>query len=213
MAAIEVIFEGIPAELHAEAKRYIVEIPAVLRMSFKNDWGADFRQKWFGARDTVKMLNMLNSLDKYLNEKCTRVTLVREAGDHYGSVWPTVKVDNETDDDFKKPNGYLKVPSGLRIGLASSYDNPETEKHWLKGEGGKSGLYTVPLGRVNTIFHEMTHKILKTDDVEFPGTDTECYGVTMCQKLRKVHSDLALNNADNWGFYLAECFKHVFGNK
>ena len=207
MSSTEVLFEGIPTALQAEARRYITEIPAVLRMSFKEKWGADYREKWFGVRDTAKLINMLCSLDKYLNEKCIRVTLVREAGDHYGSVWPTVVVDGESVDDFKKPSGYLLVPAGLRVGLASAYDNPETD------DPTKCGLYTESLQRVNTIFHEMTHKILKTDDVVFPGTTTECYGAEICQKLRKVHSDLALNNADNWGFYIAECFKHVFGSK
>ncbi len=208
MAQIEVFFENIPSNLHAEAKRYVTEIREVLRMSFTHSWGAEYRQKWFGQRDTVRVLNMLASIDKYLNEKCTRITLVREAGDHYGSVWPTIMVDNESTADYQRGDGYLRVPAGLRIGIASSYDNPETES-----KGGKSGLYTVPLQRMNTIFHEITHKVLHTDDVVYPGTNDECYGDKLCKKLSHIHPDLAINNADNWGFYLAECFKHVFGNK
>lgn len=208
MANIEVKFENVPANLQAEIKRLVVEIPAVLRMSFQNKWGADYREKWFGERDTVPLLNMLSSVDKYLNDKCTRLTFVKVAGGHYGAVWPTVVAENETVDDFKKGMGYLLVPSGQRIDLADAYITPETESSGQ--QGGESGLYTVPLQRVNTIFHEMTHKILKTDDVVFPGTNTECYGETLCKDLRTLHPSLAINNADNWGFYIAECFKKVF---
>lgn len=206
MSLIQVLFEGIPEGLQPETKRYVTEIQHVLQMSFNSNWGADLRQKWFGERDTVRMLNMLATMEKYLNGKCSRITFVREEGTHYGAVWPTVMVDNENPDDYKKGDGYLRVPSGLRIYLASSYDNPETNQG-----GDDSSLYSQSLGRVNTIFHEMTHKILRTDDVVFPGTNFECYGIPMCKKLRTIHPDLALNNADNWGFYMANCFKHVFG--
>lgn len=206
MANTKVVFTGIPNGLHKEAKRYIVEIPAVLRMSFKEKWGSKLRETWFGQKDTAKMINMLCSLDKYLNDKCTQITFVREGGDHFGSVWPTALADKEKNSDFKKPSGYLQVPSGLRIYLASSYDAPDTD------DPENTGLCTVPLQRVNTIFHEMTHKILKTDDVDYPGTNHTCYGVELCQLLRKTHADLALNNADNWGFYMAACFKQAFGS-
>jgi len=211
MANIEVKFEGVPANLQAEIKRYVVEIPAVLRMSFQSKWGADYREKWFGERDTVPILNMLASVDKYLNDKCTRITFVKVVGGHYGAVWPTIVGASENIGDFKKGGGYLMVPSGLRIDLADAYITPETKSGGVSG--GTSGLYTVPLQRVNTIFHEMTHKILKTDDVVFPGTTTECYGEGLCKDLRTLHPSLAINNADNWGFYISECFKQAFGGK
>ena len=62
---------------------------------------------------------MLASIDKYLNEKCTRITFVREAA------------------DYQRGDGYLRVPAGIRIGIASAYDDPETQP-----KGVKTGLYT-----------------------------------------------------------------------
>jgi Lysine-specific metallo-endopeptidase len=58
--------------------------------------------------------------------------------------------------------------------------------------------------RVCTLIHEMTHWFLKTVDVEM--TDgTEAYGVN-CLKLANSASEgpKAMNNADNWAYYICE---------
>jgi hypothetical protein len=57
--------------------------------------------------------------------------------------------------------------------------------------------------RVCTIVHELTHWFLDTADVELAGKD--CYG-GLCLGLANdpVHYGLALNNADNWAYYICE---------
>jgi hypothetical protein len=59
--------------------------------------------------------------------------------------------------------------------------------------------------RVCTIIHEMTHWVLNTVDVAID--DMPCYG-GLCLKLArstsKAQRELALNNADNWGYYICE---------
>jgi hypothetical protein len=57
--------------------------------------------------------------------------------------------------------------------------------------------------RVCTIIHELTHWFLDTEDVVLEGKD--CYG-GLCLSLAEdpVHYAKALNNADNWGYYICE---------
>jgi len=57
--------------------------------------------------------------------------------------------------------------------------------------------------RVCTIVHEMTHWVINTVDVNVEGVDA--YGAA-CIKLadNDTHADKALNNADNWAYYICE---------
>jgi hypothetical protein len=45
-----------------------------------------------------------------------------------------------------------------------------------------------------TIYHELTHKVGKTKD--------HCYGVDLCRKLAKSEPRKAIENADNFGYFM-----------
>ena len=44
-----------------------------------------------------------------------------------------------------------------------------------------------------TIYHEITHKVLKTAD--------HCYGVALCRQLASTNIEQATTNADNYGYF------------
>lgn len=218
-------------DLQSETTMYVEKIRALTRwLANEASNRGDLRTKWFGSRNPPKVVLMLANLDAYLNKRCTRLTFVMENSSSYGAVWPSrvisespdnyrmggvMTTDNigkfenemwgdelvsETDEDFQKAGGYLKVPSGLRIYLGTKYVSPSVSS-------GSDGLATLVTYRVNTIFHEMTHKIVKTKDHPKPSGSGKCYGYNTCKSLAITHPDLAITNADNWGFFMAEVYK------
>jgi len=44
-----------------------------------------------------------------------------------------------------------------------------------------------------TIYHEITHKVLRTED--------HCYGTDLCRQLAQTDYNLATTNADNFGYF------------
>jgi len=222
---------AITMDLQEETKMYVQKIRALTRwLAHDPENRGDLRAKWFGSRNPPKVVLMLTNMDKYLNERCSRLTFVSEKTGGYGAVWGSRMIqespDNyriggvmstnnrgkdenrvwgdeivsETEEDFQKEGGYLKVPSGLRIYIGSSYTAPPVSV-------GHGGLKTSTTLRVNTIFHEMTHKILKTKDHPKPTGAGKCYGYTTCTNLALTNPGLAITNADNWGHFMAEVYK------
>lgn len=64
--------------------------------------------------------------------------------------------------------------------------------------GFRSGLYSYG-EKVGTIIHELTHKCIGTNDEKLGLQD--CYGAVLCSEMARTRPDLALTNADNWGYY------------
>lgn len=50
-----------------------------------------------------------------------------------------------------------------------------------------------PQEATQTIYHELTHKVLKTKD--------HCYGTELCAQLAQNTPQLACDNADNYGYF------------
>ncbi len=48
-----------------------------------------------------------------------------------------------------------------------------------------------------TIYHEITHKVLATND--------HCYGPAACRFLATQNPGHAIDNADNFALYIADC--------
>ena len=64
--------------------------------------------------------------------------------------------------------------------------------------GFRSALYSYG-EKVGTLLHEMTHKCIGTNDEQIALKD--CYGALLCAVMARVRPELALTNADNWGYY------------
>jgi len=176
------------------------------------------RAKWFGG-NTTRVVNMLTNIDHYLNDRCARIICLSWPGDGtYGSVWynPT-RFDFEDDEewskkmwgsdyyqektsDFQASGGYIRVATGLQIKLWGSYLKPTVHS-------GRDGLDEQDTIRINTLFHEMTHRILATSDVTLPS-GYKCYGYEKCIQLATTNADSATQNADNWGYFMADYYKH-----
>ncbi|MCP3979322.1 MAG: hypothetical protein GY716_08340 [bacterium] len=158
--------------------------------------------RWFGARDHPAVGAMLGSLSKYVNEKCSRMTFVSANEKYYGAVFGNIVSTRpeanelggvhkqlphgffETKDDYRKKDGYLKVGSGMRVYLGKTYF--------------KAKKYE----RVNTLFHELTHRVVMTVDAVVAGK--KMYGKKNCMTLSDANTLLAIENADNWGYFMAD---------
>jgi Lysine-specific metallo-endopeptidase len=57
--------------------------------------------------------------------------------------------------------------------------------------------------QVGTFLHELSHLLGGTNDVVFPGTAVTAYGSTAAKKLAKTYPASAVNNAENYGFYIS----------
>ncbi len=155
------------------------------------------RLNWF-ARDSLKEVqSALVNLDKYLNGKCARISFkVLTVGDRCdndkvgtglaGQVLPTVMLKGEDRPDFRQENGYLQVPGGLRIFLGPLYFSVRANYDAI--------LKTVAIYRFMTLFHEMTHKIIKTTD--------QVYELDNCRAIKDTPR--AVMCADSWAYFLTD---------
>jgi len=147
------------------------------------------KMDWFGRMaNSPAVIDGLKTMDAYLNKQCVRITFVRkntgqvvdqvmaEASD-YGQVLPNVM---QTTAFFKK--SVKHTSSGIRIFamneiISAIKTNDELEQ-------------------LNYVYHEATHKVLDTVDYK--------YGQGACKVLAAHHPNLAVRNADNWGYFLAK---------
>ena len=155
------------------------------------------RRNWFAEQSLPEVQSALVNLDMYLNHKCSCITFkVLHVGNRCdndrvesslaGQVLPTVMLKGEDRPDFRRANGYLQVPSGLRIFLGPLYFSVQANYDAM--------LTTVAIYRFMTLFHEMTHKIIKTVDVD--------YELPNCQRIKD--SADAIRCADSWGYFLTD---------
>lgn len=77
-------------------------------------------------------------------------------------------------------------------------DTPNTGVDIQLNDGFRSDLYSYG-EKVGTILHELTHKCIGTNDEQIALKD--CYGAILCEVMARVRPELALTNADNWGYY------------
>jgi hypothetical protein len=216
-------------ELQAETRMYLQKIRVLTKWLAGNPAERiGLFQTWFGGSNVQRSIRMLRNMNQYLQSKCSRIVFVAWQAGAYGAVAPTVLsgqsplkplwngrrldrpslfgnlmyedlIENETDEDYRREGGYLRVPSGMRIYLGTGYVTPGVEQV-------PRGLATTVGLRVNTIFHEMSHKILKTKDHANPFGNGKCYGYWKCTTIAKTRQELAVTNADNWGHFMADCY-------
>lgn len=61
--------------------------------------------------------------------------------------------------------------------------------------------------QVGTLLHEISHLLGGTDDETDPTTGNIAYGAAAAKNLAKNHPGLAINNAENFGFYISSFIK------
>lgn len=182
----EVRTEGLSSaeasELESVSKR-VAELAGALAKQ-----GGD-RTRWFGKNHNTQQLSAnLKALGDYLNSTCTLLTFVRkktgqiidqvaaESSD-YGQVIGNI---DTTTANFQKSAKH--VSSGLRIfamnEIVNAIKDNDTEE------------------KLNYVYHEISHKVIDTVDYE--------YGKSDCLNLAVNKPGLAIRNADNYGYFLAE---------
>lgn len=105
-----------------------------------------------------------------------------DAGQFYGFAFPT----NATMPYETKGVTSGHVGSGMRIYLGTNY--------FSTGQNS--------LERPQTIYHEMSHKVLATNDHE--------YGAAECQQLALNNAAKARKNADNYGYFVTSLGGYVW---
>ncbi|WP_168188150.1 M35 family metallo-endopeptidase [Hahella sp. CCB-MM4] len=191
-------------------------------------------KNWFGRGNIKAVSEGLNNMHKYLTRRCTSLTFVSapnhpqgfigyvkpmvktglnpfdqsfENGNHHGHRHndnaihrindnaprhKQIVIPKQTAKTFRENCGYVNVQSGLRIYLTPAYfsgnfdQNDPNDELWFK---------------FRCVAHELSHRILDTIDI--------AYGARASQRLALLAPDknTPLNNADNWGLYLAEIYK------
>lgn len=57
--------------------------------------------------------------------------------------------------------------------------------------------------QVGTLLHEISHLLGNTDDEVDPGNNTVAYGSVAAKRLARLYPNQAVNNAENFGFYIS----------
>lgn len=88
---------------------------------------------------------------------------------------------------------------------AYAYGVGNMNRHFTLRIYAGRGLSARSLGwKANTMFHELSHRILATADENLASGVTS-YGTANCLQLVTESVDQALNNASNWAFFINEC--------
>jgi hypothetical protein len=191
---ITIRFEGIP-EPEMEDLVTFVDYAQMFAPTLADD--SEELKKWFGrAFPTAR--TRLRVVSAYLKNRCTGITFVRKLDKSvccnsrvnildFAMVIPTKLTGGLTVDALRTEGGEVHVPTGLRIFLGPLYFN------------------STEIVKIATVFHELTHKVIKTVD------HANGYGVKPCQALKDDSPVMAAENADNYGYSLAFFVKKTMG--
>lgn len=188
-------------------------------------------RKWFGASNYHGAVFLQKNFFDYFTKRCTNVT-VASAGVHkqnyIGYVYPnplmglrpgnasSISKDhhfininkaataskkftaNETKRSYQMANGYLRVPSGIKVYFTPKFKAFDSSNEKAFGNHYKNCYI------LRCLFHEISHKVLWTDDHAYGYI--KCVGLGEDGNVDGVGSETALYNADNWGFYMANLY-------
>lgn len=165
-------------------------------------------ERWFGKADKGMLTRHLTLLDNVIADPDRSVLFVDGRKRHV-----RVKVDRHN----------LDAPQEL---MATPYDDTKMDGavawvHALPGTGAPrqpgeyhvgSGIrvilgrafdgYSSKLGRAGVVYHELSHKIL--------GTNDHTYGELNCEVTAKTNSARAVKNADNYRCFLMDFHKEYY---
>lgn len=160
---------------------------------------------WFGAADRDVLSRRLRAMHTVVNAPSRTITFVNRVGGvlrvRYKSLYNPVLIDPSDPND---------APEDLNGVLAYVFP---TDRRAEFGSGSTGGLLShvgsgmrIYIGneyfgsndaeRASTIYHEVTHKVLATEDYSYDEADCLAFAATPAKAMR---------NAENYGFFLRHC--------
>lgn len=157
---------------------------------------------WFGAADRDVLARRLRAMHTVVNAPNRTITFVNRVG---GVL--RVKYKSLYEPKLIKPG---KAPEDLNGVLAYVFPTDRRDEF---GSGSTGGLLShvgsgmrIYIGneyfgsndaeRASTIYHEVTHKVLATEDYSYDEADCLAFAATPAKAMR---------NAENYGFFLRHC--------
>jgi hypothetical protein len=157
---------------------------------------------WFGAADRTVLLRRLRAMDTVIKSNQRTITFVNRIGG-------VLKVKYHS---LYQPELMPKDSPGEGLGDAFAYAFPVDRRSEF-GTGNTGGVLShVGSGmriyitdryfaasaadRASTIYHEITHKVLATEDYSYEEADCLSFAATPARAMR---------NAENYGFFLRAC--------
>jgi hypothetical protein len=150
--------------------------------------GRTLQTTWFGnAATSADVLGKLKRYDNYLNKRCVRLTFAWKT---VGQVVDCADVENgdiaQVQRGVREPTGEKFITSGLRIYLLPVFSQRDRTE------------------RVNTLAHEVSHKILDTTD---RPSGVNVYGRNLARALAVSNGAAAAKCAENWGIFYEDLMK------
>lgn len=157
---------------------------------------------WFGAADRNLVLAKLRMMRNVIEDAGRRVTFVNRTGGKLGVTHSDIYTKH------LNPVGQeLQLQGSGVIAYAFPVDRRYGEqgpKSTISHVGSGMRIYLNdafftldPILQAATIYHEMTHKVLATND--------HCYDPVSCRLLATRNPMQAVDNADNFAHYIANC--------
>lgn len=151
--------------------------------------GANLVTKWFGNLDAAQRTTLSQGLSRML--LCVNNYTVNAKNHERHVEWCLTSGGEHHDLN--------------RFGAAYAYGVANMNSHFTLRIYAGRGLTASSLGwKANTMFHELSHRILATADELLANGDT-AYGTANCLTLVGESTAQALNNASNWAFFINEC--------
>ena len=140
--------------------------------------GAKLRNTWFKSEaNSAGMKTRLKAMDDYLTKRCTLLTFVVKGVNH------RVDEADVEQDDFAQVINTNYISSGTRIFILPSFPTQAFDE------------------QVNTVCHELSHRILQTTD--WPSGN-QCYGRAEAMALSGPDAIIC---AENWGYFYMDLAK------
>ena len=154
---------------------------------------------WFGAADRVALTSKLRKMSAVIADSNRTVTFVNRTGGSLGVAHTSIYEKKLLPPD-KKENLDGVVAYAHPVDRRDEPGPKKTVSH--VGSGMRIYLNDVFFTleerlRAATIYHEMTHKVLATNDHAYDDAD--------CQNLATSDPAKAIDNADNFALYAAAC--------
>lgn len=154
---------------------------------------------WFGAANRVDVVRKLRMMSAVIADSNRTVTFVNRTGGSLGvqhtSIYDKVLLDPDAKEDLDGVIAYAHP-----VDRRDEAGTKKTVSH--VGSGMRIYLNDVFFSldermRGATIYHEMTHKVLATND--------HAYDAGPCQNLATANPAQAIDNADNFALYAEAC--------
>ena len=146
-------------------------------------------RRWFGTYHNARaqtVFEKINAIHYALTASSLKLTKSGAAGHYAAAFEPDAGWNMHKVKEIVKSGGYTVEYTNLFFG------------NFTEDEGGKHP-------QALTFVHELSHVVASTDDMDYPpDIDEECYGQLKCKYIATNHPDVAINNADSYGFYCTE---------